>query len=83
MPLMRDGVFAGLKVYAIRRGGRFDQPEARFQAGDVIEQVDGLVVTSDAGTRALHDRVIAGRADATVIVRRAGAVVTLTSRAVR
>jgi len=81
VPLVRDGVFVGLKVYAIKPGGRFDQPTARFRAGDTIEQIDGEAVTTDAGTRALHDKVVRGTADATVTVRRAGTLVTLYSKA--
>lgn len=81
VPVLRDGVFVGLKVYAIRAGGRFDQPTAKFQAGDTIEQIDGVAVTTDAGTRALHDKVIEGRGDATVSLKRAGKPVTLHSKA--
>jgi len=82
VPVMRDGVFVGLKVYAIKAGGRFDQPTAKFLAGDTIEQIDGEPVTTDAGTRALHAKVIEGSADAQVTVRRRGELVTLHSRAV-
>ncbi len=81
VPVLRDGVFVGLKVYAIRPGGRFDQPTAKFQAGDTIEQIDGVAVTTDAGTLALHDKVIEGRGDATVSIKRAGKPVTLHSKA--
>ncbi|MBA3394977.1 MAG: hypothetical protein H0T89_20190 [Deltaproteobacteria bacterium] len=81
VPVIRDGVFVGLKVYAIRAGGRFDQPTAKFHAGDTIEQIDGVAVTTDAGTRALHDKVVEGRGDATITIKRAGKPVTLHSKA--
>jgi hypothetical protein len=83
VPLMKDGVFIGLKVYAIRPSGRFDQPSARFHNGDMIDTIDGEKVTSDAGARRLHDNVIEGKADAVVVVRRGNQLVTLTSKAMR
>lgn len=82
VPVMRDGAFIGLKVYAIKAGGRFDQPTAKFQNGDTILAVDGEAVTTDAGTRALHDKVLLGKADATVSLQRAGKAMTLQSKAV-
>jgi hypothetical protein len=82
VPVLREGAFVGLKVYAIRPGGRFDQPQSPFHNGDTIEEIDHVPVTSDTGTTALHDKVIVGKADAVVTVRRAGKVVMLTSKAV-
>ncbi|MBA3538337.1 MAG: hypothetical protein H0T79_01800 [Deltaproteobacteria bacterium] len=81
VPVMTNGVFVGLKVYAIRAGGRFDQPQARFAYGDTIELVDGVAVTTDAGSVALHDKVILGKADAVVTVRRQAQLVKLASKA--
>jgi hypothetical protein len=80
---MKEGVFIGLRVYAIRPGGRFAQPQAPFENGDVIEAVDGVAVITEAGARALHDHVIRGDADARVTVRRRGGVVELASKAIR
>jgi S1-C subfamily serine protease len=81
VPTIENGGYTGLKVCAIQPGGRFQS--AHFQNGDIIEQVDGQPITTDAGSRALYDRVIEGSADATVVVRRKGARITLTSRAKR
>ena len=83
VPAMKNGVFVGLKIYAIRPGGRFDHPQCRFQNGDTIQSVDDVSVTLDAGATALRDKVIAGRADAVVVVLRKGASVTFTCKAVR
>lgn len=83
VPSMRDGKPQGLKLYAIRAGGRFDQATAKFQNGDTILSVDGLAVTEQGGGLALYDRVIGGKADATVVVLRAGSQVTLQSKAIR
>jgi len=83
VPAMKDDVFVGFKVYAIRAGGRFDQPQARFLNGDTIESIDGAAVTTTAGSTALHDKVILGTADAVVTVRRNGQLVTLASKSVR
>jgi len=83
VPAMKDDVFVGFKVYAIRTGGRFDQPQARFHNGDTIESIDGVAVTTEAGSTALHDKVILGTADAVVTVRRNGQLVTLASKSVR
>ncbi len=83
VPLRKDGVVVGLKVYAIRAGGRFDQPSDKFNAGDTIVSVDGVPVTTDAGTTALYRKVIGGAADAAVIVIRNDRRITLTSKATR
>ena len=81
VPTMKEGVFVGLKVYAIRPGGRFAQPQAPFENGDLIEAIDGVAVVTDEGTRALHDKVILGKADAIVTVQRRGAAIGLASKA--
>ncbi|MCX5746243.1 MAG: hypothetical protein NT062_27515 [Proteobacteria bacterium] len=81
IPAMKDQQMVGLKVYAIVAGGRFDQPSGKFANGDLITAVDGLAVTTEAGARALFERVIDGKADAVVTVTRKGAEVKLTSRA--
>lgn len=78
VPVMQDGKFVGIKVYAIRQGGRF--AAAAFQNGDTILTIDGEPVTTDAGKQALNDKVIRGTADATVVVKRRGNQVTLTSK---
>jgi len=83
VPSIRNGKPHGLKVYAIRAGGRFDQPTAKFQNGDTILSVDDQPVTEQAGAIALYDRVIAGKADATVVLLRKGEQVTLQSKAIR
>lgn len=83
VPVMLDGKPIGLKVYAIRPGGRFDQPTARFQNGDTIESVDGLSVLEEAGAVALYGNVIGGNADATVVVLRHDERITLASKAAR
>lgn len=83
VPVSRDGTPIGLKVYAIRPGGRFDQPTARFQNGDTIESVDGVSVLEEAGVAALYGNVIGGKADATVVVLRHGERITLASKAAR
>jgi S1-C subfamily serine protease len=79
VPALRDGQPVGLKVYAIRPGGRFAQ--AAFENGDTIEAIDEEPVITEAGRRALFDKVVNGTADATVTVRRKGALMKLTSRA--
>ncbi len=79
VPVLRDGTFVGLKVYAIRAGGRFDR--VGFRNGDTIEAVDNEPVTSEAGTRALHDKVVLGKADAQITLRHEGKVLTITSKA--
>lgn len=81
VPAIRNGKPEGLKVYAIRAGGRFDQ--AKFENGDTILTVDDQPVTEQAGALALYDRVIGGKADATVVVTRKGEKVTLQSKAIR
>jgi hypothetical protein len=78
IPTMRDDVFVGYKVYAIKPGGRFDA--AAFTAGDLIEQVDGTDVTVKAGNLLLREHVVNGTTDATVTVRRQGSLVNLTVR---
>jgi hypothetical protein len=83
IPVLKDDVFVGLKVYAIRDGGRFDQPAGKFEPGDTIETVDGAAVTTEAGAKALYDKVIRGAADTVVTVRRKGEVVSLTSTAIK
>jgi len=83
VPTIRNGKPEGLKVYAIRAGGRFDQSTAKFENGDTILIVDDQPVTEQAGALALYDRVIGGKADATVIVSRKGEKVTLQSKAIR
>lgn len=83
VPAMRNGKPEGLKLYAIRANGRFDQPTAKFQNGDTIISVDDQAVTDQLGALALHERVILGKADATVVVARAGTRVTLVSKAIR
>jgi hypothetical protein len=80
VPAMKDGALVGLKIYAIRPGGRFDQPQAPFLNGDTIQSVDGVFVMLEAGAKALHDNVIEGKADAEVVVLRKGATVTLASK---
>jgi type II secretory pathway component PulC len=82
VPVTKDGTFIGLRVYSVRAGGRFDQPQARFQNGDLIETIDGVAVTTGDGTIALHDKVILGTADASITVRRKGQLVTLASKAI-
>jgi hypothetical protein len=52
-------VLVGFKVYVIEKGSRFEQ--AGFEFGDLIEKVNGELVTSDKGTRALYDNVVGGR----------------------
>jgi type II secretory pathway component PulC len=79
VPVLKDGKFAGIKVYAIKPGGRFDQ--AKFQNGDTVEKIDGVPLADDGG-RALHEKVIEGKADATVTVRRRGKAVELKSKAI-
>lgn len=81
VPTFREKVMVGLKVFAIKTSGRFNQPQAPFKAGDVIESVDGTPVTSDAGQRLINERVILGRADASVVVQREGKQLTLLSKA--
>lgn len=83
IPAMRDGVFTGMKVYAIRAGGRFDQPHGPFSNGDTIVQVDGKPMADTEAGIALRDRVILGKADVVVVVERKGQRVTLTSKAIR
>lgn len=81
VPVLKDGTFVGIKVYAIKAGGRFDQPTAKFLNGDTIEKIDGVDVTTDAGSYALRDKVILGTSDAKVTLRRQGQVVELLSKA--
>jgi len=83
VPTVRNGKLEGLKVYAIRAGGRFDQATAKFENGDTILIVDDQPVTEQAGALALYERVLGGKADATVIVSRKGERVTLHSKAIR
>lgn len=83
VPVMRDGKPIGIKVYAIRAGGRFDQPTAKFQNGDTVETVDGLAVVEEGGSLAFYERVVFGKADATVVVLRKGERITLASKAKR
>lgn len=69
VPVIRDGQLVGIKVYAIKPGGRF--AVAKFENGDTIERVNGAPVVDDAGSRALKDGVIDGKYQARVdIVRR-------------
>lgn len=82
VPTLKDGVLVGLKVFAIKPGGRFDQPQARFANGDLIVAIDDAPASTDAGQRALVDKVIDGKADAVVTVERRGARLTLHSKAV-
>jgi type II secretory pathway component PulC len=79
VPAMRDGKLVGLKIYAIRPGGRCDA--AKLQNGDTILAVDDVSVATDTGSVTFHDRVIDGGADATITVLRRGATVKLTSKA--
>lgn len=81
VPALRDGKPEGLKVYAIRPGSRFDAIGLRN--GDTILRVDGVSVVTDAGAHALVDKVIAGKADATIAIRRKGAATTIESKAIR
>jgi type II secretory pathway component PulC len=73
-------VFVGFKVYAIRARGRFDA--MKFANGDLLERVNGFALTTVEGAKALDDDVIAGHADATVVVERKGALVTLATTAI-
>jgi hypothetical protein len=79
VPAMRDGKLVGLKIYAIRPGGRCDA--AKLLNGDTILAVDDVPVTTDAGALAFHDKVIGGSADAVITVTRRGTTVKVTSKA--
>src|SRR5690349_17701070 len=77
VPVVRDDVFVGLKVLAIKPQGQFAR--AGFQNGDVIERVDNHPITSEMGARRL-DTFIAGTATTKIDVRRRNTLVTLICR---
>src|SRR4051812_22653335 len=79
VPVVKDDVYVGLKVYAIESGSRFDQ--AGFENGDMIEKIGGEPVTTAKGIEALNNNVIRGAADATIDVVRKGAHIQLVSKA--
>jgi hypothetical protein len=78
VPAMRDGKLEGLKLYAIRKGSRLDQQG--FMNGDTLLVIDGEPVITEAGTRAVHDKVLRGDADASVKLRRRGQEITVESK---
>ena len=81
VPTVRDRVLVGYKVFAIKAGGRFDQAQDPFKAGDLIEVADGHPATSTEGQVAIA-AIATGASDVVVEVRRQGALVKLTSKAV-
>ena len=80
VPSKADGKDVGYKVYAIKKGARFDQ--AHFENGDLLMRADGFEAQSADGARAIA-RIVDGSADVKIEIQRKGTPVTLTSKALR
>ncbi len=78
VPTKADGKDGGYKVYAIKKGARFDQ--AHLENGDLLTRADGFDAQSADGARAIA-RIVDGSADVKIEVQRKGTLVTLTSKA--
>jgi C-terminal processing protease CtpA/Prc len=75
VPAMKDGVLVGLKLYAIRKDTRLEK--IGFQNGDTLTKIDGEPVITEAGTRAVFDKLIRGTDDVTIELTRRGQTTTV------
>lgn len=69
---LKDGKTQGYKLYAIREGGIFDRPGARFQNGDTIVKVNGKGMDDEHGYALFLTKVWSGEGDAVVTLIRKG-----------